>query len=673
MKNWKLWITGLSLAVATATAAQTFSEQPAYPGRPNYGALKFSQSTAYYSYLMRDVHRNNQVRAQELQEAFASKKGMERYITDAKRRLWDLIGSQPERTPLHGQVVGTVIGEGFKVEKIVFESLQGRYVTAHLYLPEQASHPLPACIEMCGHGLAGKGNGSELAINMVANGMAVMVVDPLAQGERLQLIDEKGTPLTRGVTTEHTLLNPAFNLLGSSLAAQEFWDNSRAIDYLLTRSDIDPNRIGAYGFSGGGTQASYLLALDDRVKVGCIGLFFSQRARTLELQGPSDGCQQIPYEGAERIEGADFALMMAPKPFIVLDGKYDYVDHWGALCSFEELQKAYSILGHPERVAQYYAEDAHATPPDVQHKLIEWFKLWLQIGKKGDVVKVRSGQWQGKNMLCTTSGQVNMEYKDARSTMTETRQAMDALAPERARFLQGDSQLIREKILEMLGLKQGFNDSIEMVPTGRSSLREYEEYRYQLNCAGEMPLPCVVWVPSTVREDSPIEIHLHERGKAWYLDDLNKRDAVSNGRIIVTADFRGLGETEDPYIYNYSKYWNKEYRVAVTSMHIGRPVMGQRVADMRTLLNFCSQDEKLKGRKITVVADGVYGPVVMHAAVLDERIRQAVLTRCLKSWKEYLVNPLQRDMYSNVLFGVLPYYDLPDLLELSQRRVRIVD
>lgn len=671
MNLYKL-IACLSLAMATSAVAQTFGEQPAYPGRPNYGALKFSQSSAYYSYLMLDVHRSNAIRSGELRKAFNSKKEMLRYIDDVKCRLRKIIGEFPAKTPLNGKVTGTVNGEGFKVEKIIFESLPGRYVTAHLYLPENSSKPVPACIEMCGHGLNGKGTGSALAVRMALNGIAVMVVDPIAQGERLQLMDEKGRALTRGVTTEHTLLNPAFNLLGSSLAAQEYWDNSRAIDYLQSRMDIDKDRIGAYGFSGGGTQASYLVGLDERIKVGCVGLFFSSRARTLELQGPSDGCQQIPNEGCERIEGADFALMMAPKPFIVLDGKYDFVDHWGALCGFEELKKCYTILGHPERVTQYYAEDGHATPLDVQIRLVEWFGRWL--GRDNTISQdTRNVEWKGTDMLCTASGQVNLEYEDALSVMDETVKTMNQLASQRVEFLQKDKDVIRQKMQELLGLENMFNDDIEAFTTGRSSLREFEEYRYQLNCEGQMPVACVVWIPSTATADSPVEIHLHEQGKAWFFNDLTKRDAVSDGKIIVAADFRGIGEMEDPYIYNYTKYWNREYRVATTSMHIGRPVMGQRVADMRTLLNFCSEDEKLKGHPIKVVADGVYGPVVMHSAVLDSRISQAVLSRCLKSWKEYLENPLQRDMYSNVLFGVLKYYDLPDLIRLSEGRVRIVD
>ncbi len=663
------------LAMVCPAFAQTNGEALTYPGGPHYAALKFNQSAAWYSYLMLDVHQKYAIRKEELSKAAGSKDGMLRYLDNVRERLNEIVGELPERQALNARVVGKVNGNGFSVEKIVFESVPGRYVTAHLYLPENTVHPVPACIEMCGHGLNGKGNGSITAVRMALNGIAVMVVDPIAQGERLQLINDEGQTLIRGVTTEHTLLNPAFNLLGSSLAVQEFWDNSRAMDYLQSREEIDKDKIGAYGFSGGGTQAAYLMALDARVKVGCVGLFFSSRERTLELQGASDGCQQIPYEGQKRLEIADLVMLMAPKPVIVLDGKYDFVDHWGALNGFDEMQKCYAALGCPENVAQYYAEDGHALPLDVQVKLTEWFKKGLFEETTPDLfaeASVPVPDWKKEEMQCTVSGQVNLAYKDALSIMDEVSAKMRELSPERESFCQQDESVISRKMLDLLGLED-FQEEIEIVPTGRSSLRDFEEYRYQLNCKGQMPVACVIWVPLTVTENSLVEIHLHERGKAWFLDDLSKRDAVSNGNILVAADFRGVGELEDLYLYNYTKYWNKEYRAAAVGMHLGRPLMGQRVADLHTLLNFCQLHEKLQGHAITIVADGLYGPVVMHSAYLDQRIRSARLSNCVKTWESYLTNPMQRDMYSNVLYGALKYYDLQDLIRLCNGRVKVED
>ena len=220
----------------------------------SYKALKFKTATSLYNYEMLPVHAQNYERQQAFEKACQSKEAMQQYVSQLRSRFSQLAGEMPQRGKLNAKVVGSLKGNGFIVEKIVFQSTPGRYVTAHLYLPEKVQGKIPACIEMCGHGLDGKGTGSGSAEQLAVNGIASMVVDPFSQGERQQTIDAQGKNLTRGVTTEHTLIAPGFILLGSSLAAQEFFDNSRAIDYLLSRKDIDGDKIGCYGFSGGGTQ-----------------------------------------------------------------------------------------------------------------------------------------------------------------------------------------------------------------------------------------------------------------------------------------------------------------------------------------------------------------------------------------------------------------------------------
>lgn len=679
--NTKSLIAGLLLLSLQPAAAQVYGEQPTYPGRDGYGALRFHQTSAWYSYLMLGQHRRDAVRAEEFARACRSAKAMRTYQDSLRQRFARVIGPLPERGELHAQTTGVCRGDGFRVEKIVYQSTPHRYVTAHLYLPEPAAtasaapRRWPACVEMCGHGQRGKGDCSQTALDMVRAGVAVIVVDPIGQGERLQITGPDLKPLTRGVTTEHTLLAPPYALTGTSLPAQIAYDNSRAIDYLVSRDDIDPTRIGAYGFSGGGTETAYLAALDRRVSCACVGLFFSSRTRTLEIQGPSDGCQQAPFEGREGIEIADMAMINAPAHFLVLDGRFDFVDHWGALTAFDELQRCYTALGYPGRVRQYYAEDGHATPDDVRRELVHWFTGAWAIPSAASAPSAAAAPWRAAEPLCTAAGQVNAEWPDARSTMAETLAAMDSLAPSRQRFLAQDTAAIRRRILDLLGV-DSLPAGATAFPTGQSRLRDSREYRYQVNATGageQMPVAVVLRVPDTATDSSPVEIHLCDRGKAWYLTDLGGRDEASDGRILLAADFRGFGELEDPYIYNYSKYWNREYRCAATALHQGRPLLGQRVIDLAALLRFCAFCPETKGRRVSIVADGLYGPVVMHAGALGLPFASAVLTRTLKTWRTYLENPLQRDMYSNTVPSALRYYDLPDLLRLAQGRVRVAD
>ncbi len=636
----------------------------------NYNALRFKSANTLFNYEMMAVHEANLERSQALEQAMQSKSQMEQYCRQARERLTELCGPLPERTKMKAQTVGRVKCDGYNIEKVVMQSVPGRYVTAHLYLPAEVKGRVPACVEMCGHGLSGKGRGSLLAELMVTNGIAVMVVDPIGQGERQQTIDSDGHNLTRGVTTEHTLLAPAYMLLGTNLAAQEYYDNSRAIDYLQSRSDIDPDRIGCYGFSGGGTQAAYLIGLDERIKAGCVGLFFSSRERTLETQGPSDGCQWMPGEGREHIEIADMALMNAPRPFLVLDGLYDFVDHWGALRGFDELKRAYSVLDCPDRVDQYYCEDGHATPPDIRDRMVRFFRHWL-LNDDSDLRNAKP--YYADGMDCTSKGQVNLEYADAKSTMQTCGEMMDALAQQREAFCSQPISVVREQLARLLGLPDLTASEVEIVATGESHLRDVDEYHYQLNRQGEMPVPVVVRVPFNASRQSAITLRLSDKGKAAVLGQIDSTDPVSDGNITVVADLRGMGETADGWQYNLSKYWNSEYRLDGVAFHAGRPMTGQRVADVITLLDFCAKEQHLSGRKVNVVADGASAVAVAHAAVMDDRISTAHLTNTVKTWRGYIDNPVQRDMMATVVPSALRHYDIPDLIRLSQGRVSIDD
>jgi hypothetical protein len=94
-----------------------------------------------------------------------------------------------------------------------------------------------------------------------------------------------------------------------------------------------------------------------------------------------------------------------------------------------------------------------------------------------------------------------------------------------------------------------------------------------------------------------------------------------------------------------------------------RAIMGQRVVDILSVVDFISADPKMKDPAIRLMANGAYGHAAIRAAYLDPRIKQTELSRSMRSFTEPLENPIQKEEYSNVLYGVLQYYDLPDLMD----------
>jgi hypothetical protein len=312
-------------------------------------------------------------------------------------------------------------------------------------------------------------------------------------------------------------------------------------------------------------------------------------------------------------------------------------------------------------------------PKTKREALATWFRTWLcrdtTFVHENELVTVPVSDLQ-----CTETGQVNTAFPDAFTIPDYNIATAKQMAPGRTEFLKQDEKLIRQKVLDMLGISIPA-EKIRIEPTGILPQRNYTLYKYQIIRKGEMPVPCIVVMPEKTSAGAKVILSLNENGKDALLnDETTVSNYVNQGDILVVADLRGYGETADPISLNDTKYWNLEYRNSMISMHIGKPIMGQRVIDIISLLDFFETDKQLKGHPITVVANGSYGPAVVHASYLDQRIAKAEISRSVKSFSDYLQNIMQRDVYTNVLYGVLKYYDLSDLINLSgKNRVQFVD
>ena len=182
--------------------------------------------------------------------------------------ILSLIGGLPDyRGPLNPRITGTLQADGYAIEKVIFESLPGFYVTANLYRPDQAGR-YPGILLQAGHTQEGKPEGQRLAANLALKGFVVLAFDPVGQGEREQTYDPRvDRPLAGWSVPEHIQAGAQNILIGQSVARYFIWDAKRALDYLASRPEVDPARLGAAGCSGGGALTTFIGALDPRVKV----------------------------------------------------------------------------------------------------------------------------------------------------------------------------------------------------------------------------------------------------------------------------------------------------------------------------------------------------------------------------------------------------------------------
>lgn len=616
-----------------------------------FNVMDWKTDASLNTWLRQQMHAQYDQRRTAFHEALRSKKAMLAYGESVRAKFRALLGPLPGRTPLQAKVTGRIKADGYYIEKIIYESFPHHHVTADLYLPD-AKGKVPAALLFCGHEDAAKATPSyqRTAMLFARNGFAVLVIDPISQSERYQLTDGQGKPRTRGGTTEHTLLNAASNLCGGSTPADELWDNVRGLDYLLTRPEIDTAHVGCLGNSGGAMQTLYFAAFDPRVKVFAPCSYLSSRERTLELDGPADGCAQIPGEGAAGLEFSDYLIAAAPKPVLVLAGRFDFIDYTGTQQAVRELQQADSVLGAPHAVALFTVDDGHGISQPKREAAVAWFRKWLcHDGRPLHETPLPIQDEQ--TLRATTTGQVSTTFPDEVSLLQRNMEQV------RNAHIHGREEMKTAIRAQLVLTDHASTPAVEQTGTVEKDRIVYE--KMILRREGEVPLPVLVARPSG--KLTQIVVWLPGEGKNRIADSTALVHAeLDKGNLLVLADLRGIGETEDRAEFNDPKYYNREYRNAMLSLHIGRPIVGQRVTDIQTIMDALT---RLTNANTTVVirASGRAALPALYACVLDKRIGARELSLPLRSFTDLFRQPTARDWYSYVVPGVLRQYDIDDL------------
>ncbi len=329
-------------------------------------------------------------------------------VQDFRARFIEGLGGLPARTPLNPKVVGTLKRDGYRIEKVVFESQPGLFVTANLYLPDSGKPPYPAILFPLGHEPGAKAYPvwQQILATFARRGYVALTWDQIGQGERIQHWDEAlGDSKVAPSTTEHTILGIQCLVTGDAFARYTIWDGIRALDYLLSRPEVDPKRIGITGNSGGGTHTAYLAALDDRIHVAAPSCYITSWQRLLETIGPQDAEQCIPGFLGAGFEHVDLVRAFAPKPYLILSAIRDFFSLQGARSTFASATETYIAASARDRISMAETDEGHGYTSVLRLASYAWFDRWLRNGTApaGDEpIPPATPQ----ELACTTTGQV---------------------------------------------------------------------------------------------------------------------------------------------------------------------------------------------------------------------------------------------------------------------------
>ena len=242
----------------------------------------------------------------------------------------------------------------------------------------------------------------------------VLPFDPFGQGERQQYLDARTGKSLYGPTGEHDQAGRPMLLLGSQFAQYRVWDGIRAVDYLLSRPEVDPERIGCTGQSGGGTMTMYLAALEPRIKVAV-----ESDGNSENVAGPSyappgavdDAEQNMAGSLPEGIDRGDLLLAFAPKPLLILYSRTDagltysptYVE--GTKEVYQEVQAAYKLMGAADKVSLFGSPLPHHYEFFNRREAYRWFNRWLGREEWG-TEEAEFDKSAPDALNCTSTGQV---------------------------------------------------------------------------------------------------------------------------------------------------------------------------------------------------------------------------------------------------------------------------
>jgi dienelactone hydrolase len=529
-----------------------------------------------------------------------------------RERILSLIGGLPEyRGPLNARVTKTTRREGFIIDHVVFESLPQYYVTANLYRPESPGRH-PAILMSMGHWDSGKVAGQLLSSNLARKGFVVLAYDPSGQGERQQAYDKRtGRSLIGGPTEQHFSNGAAAILLGQSVGRYFIHDGMRAIDYLVSRPEVDPERIGATGCSGGGTQTTYIAALDPRVKVAAVACYMNS-FQTLFAGSIGDSEQSVPGFLASGLDQTDYVELFAPKPWLITSTEEDFFTPAGAKQVFDEAQGWYRLFDASDRVKWVVGPGGHGTPLVVREAIYDWMIRWLAKG---------SGS---------------------------AREDAVTLLPDHQLWVMPTGQVQGRELYEI----------IRDTPRAKGTREELERFVSDLIARNSPIMRSVSVLPATPGTAKRPAVVLVQDS---LVGGPEAAKLLADGNVVALVALSGANSDPDR---PRSGNWMNNTRAWL----VGRNLPATRAAEIIAAVTELARRTDVDTSRITARASGVAGIALLMAAAVNPQIASVSIDRTPHSLRAAIDAPIHTNLHDAVIPGFALKWDLAELRDLSRPR-----
>jgi len=592
--------------------------------------------------------------------------------------LWKMLGGPLDRTPLNARLTGIVERPGYRIEKLTFESRPRLHVTANLYVPSGTGRR-PAILGPLGHSTNGKAWTSyqKLFSNLARKGYIVLAYDPFGQGERIEYPgSQPGQSTLGGGTSEHEYAGRRLILLGANFGLFRAWDGIRGIDYLLTRAEVDPERIGCCGQSGGGTLTQFLAALDSRIRAAVVSMGNTENLAQQNVEPPGsadDAEQNIVPALARGIDRADLLYAFAPKPLLIgitlHDAGHTYSPEYvsGSQDLYDEYRRTWALLGAGDRVSLQATTVSHGYVYEMRRATYAWFNRWLEM-KQADDDETSQSVEPDATLFVTPTGFVTTSL-GGETALSLTRQMANAIAPRPP--LSGDE--MRSRIRRVLGVDDSRDAPLAARILATIRKPRYRAEQFELTSDREIRTPGWLLTPDNAGLSTPTLLYLGERA-AWSSmaeDAFAERLCTQGACRVAVIDVRGRGDCAVAYpprgrFYFPDRIPDEAYITWFTLM-LGRPLLGGQVYDTLRALEYLRSRMDTTGT-VSLVGDGAHGVIALYTAALDASVRGIALRQAVTDYRSLAVAERYTQPFGIYAYGLLREFDLPDVARAVEPR-----
>ena len=595
-------------------------------------------------------------------------------------------GLRPQR-PLRSRIVKSFEREGYRVENILLETRPDYWIPGNLYVPTRGKGPYPGIVSPCGHEVPGRMYVTFQCAHttLAREGFVVWTYDPPEEGERRHYWNpmtgqnEIGGP----VTWAHELEGQLLILIGEALTHYRIWDGMCGVDFLSSRPEVDPKRIGCTGQSGGGLYTVFLTALDSRIACGASNQGGCENRWPIEL-GPyspldlGDIDQQIFPAAIYGIDQADFLMGIAPRPMLMTTSYFDTPFNKLA----ETVRERYRLLGAPEKFAIAASEDPHFWTVKLRLASVDWLCRWF-YGRPGPKEEPPFRPEPAENLYCTVNG--SMDYSQRGQTIISLLFRKQAkLPPERPlpttpAALDEYRAQMRSDIKRMLR----WAEASQPVAPRAEIMTPRKGYRVEKLAFLSEPgiyVPTWVFIPDKYQGRKPAVVFASDAGlEDEGLEFGTLEGLVRHGHMLVAVDVRGIGltQTQHPSEEVPGRFHQVEDAEEVFThwaWHMDECLFGMRVRDVLCSVDYALTRSEVDPQGVMAVGRGMGALWVLYAAALDDRIRSAVCYQGLLSYRA--LTSVDRYTHESSVFvrDVLTAFDLPQVAAAAApRRLTILE